>query len=197
MKKQTLILLVILICAQLAVPFTMTRGREKILRDGECYRFKTRPIDPADPFQGRFVRLGFQNDYIPCPEDHKPDLRYKESVYLILQIDSDGFATPAEWSREKPAKNNYLKTHYAGIRRDWNRDTRKRTHRGLRFAYPFNRFYMDEVKAPRAEKLAAEAARDNTSDCWASVRILNGKAVIEDLFIEGKSIRELAAKKVE
>ncbi len=195
MKKQTLTLLAILICTQLAVPFTMIWSKEKILRDGELFRFKTRPIDPADPFQGRFVRLGFQNDYIPCPKDHKPELRHKEAVYLILETGSDGFAKPVDWSREKPTDGNYLKTRYAGIRSDWNRDTRKRTHQGLRFAYPFNRFYMDETKAPRAEKLAREATR--STNCWANVRILNGNAVIEDVFAEGKSLRELAAKKDE
>ena len=43
------------------------------------------------------------------------------------------------------------------------------------------------------EDLARDATR--TADCWAEVRILEGKAVLEDVMIEGRSIRELAAEK--
>ncbi len=50
---------------------------------------------------------------------------------------------------------------------------------------------MDEAKAPRAERLAREATR--STNCWVAVRILDGKAVIEDVFAEGRSLRDLAA----
>ncbi|MGB0413684.1 MAG: hypothetical protein ACPGJU_04495, partial [Coraliomargarita sp.] len=62
----------------------------------------------------------------------------------------------------------------------------------VRIDIPFDRFYMDEAKAPRAEIIARESSRDKT--CWVEVRILNGSAVIEDVVVEGLSLRELAAE---
>lgn len=193
MKKVSFIFLGILILVQLAVPFSMIRDRENTLRNGELFKFKTRPIDPADPFQGRYVWLGYKDDYIPWPEGQKTDLKYKESVYVILETDSEGFAKLTDWNRIRPTEGHYLKTRYMGIRSDWDRDIEHRIHKGLRFDLPFDRFYMEETKAPRAEVLARVATR--TTNCWAEVRILEGKAVLEDVMVGGQSIRELAAEK--
>ena len=52
---------------------------------------------------------------------------------------------------------------------------------------------MDEAKAPRAERMARDAGR--TTNCWAEVRILDGRAVIDDVYIQGRSLRVLAAEK--
>ena len=191
MKKFSLIVLGILIVVQLAVPFSMIKGRENILRNGELFRFKTRPIDPADPFQGRYVRLGYKDDYIPLSEDQEPDLMYKEPIYVSIETDADGFARFTDWSRVPPVKGPFLKTRYLGRKQEWNQKKQKHTYKGMRLDIPFDRFYMDEAKAPRAEELAREATR--TSNCWANIRILAGKAVIEDVFAEGQSLRDLAA----
>ncbi|MBK6341440.1 MAG: GDYXXLXY domain-containing protein [Flavobacteriales bacterium] len=46
--------------AQLAVPAWMIAGRERVLSQGEVFKFKTAPIDPRDPFRGEYVRLDFE-----------------------------------------------------------------------------------------------------------------------------------------
>ena len=193
MKTGSLVVLVLLIALQMAVPFHMIRDRENTLRNGERFLFRTRPIDPADPFQGRYVRLAFENDYLACPKDDMPDLAYRQPIYIVLGNDSDGFVEILDWSREEPPAGHYLKTRYEGSFTRWNPETKKRGHVGLRFELPFDRFYMDEAKAPRAEQVTRSATR--TTNCWASVRILNGRAVIEDVFAEGQSLRDLAAQK--
>ena len=193
MKKLSFIFLGILFLVQLAVPFSMIRDRENTLRNGELFKFKTRPIDPADPFQGRYVWLGYEDDYILWPEGQKTDLKYKESVYVILETDSEGFANLTDWNRTRPTEGHYLKTRYMGIRSDWDRAIDQRIHKGLRFDLPFDRFYMEETKAPRAEDLARDATR--TTNCWAEVRVLEGTAVLEDVMVAGRSISILAAEK--
>ncbi|VGO18402.1 GDYXXLXY domain-containing protein [Pontiella sulfatireligans] len=193
MKKLPLIALGLLIAVQFAVPFKMIQGKENILRNGTEFKFKTRPIDPADPFQGRYVRLAYEDDYIPGNKKQDPDLAYKQPIYALLQTGEDGFAVFTGWSIEKPIGGHYLKTRSLGRKDTWNRETKKRTDKGLRIDLPFDRFYMDEAKAPRAEVLAREATRN--TNCWASVRILAGKAVIEDVFAKGQSLRDLASKK--
>ncbi|RKX46755.1 MAG: hypothetical protein DRP64_02745 [Verrucomicrobia bacterium] len=191
MKKLPLMILGILIAAQFAVPFSMIRSRENILRNGELFRFKTRPIDPVDPFQGRYVRLGFENAYVPCSRQVKKKLQLaKSSVYALLETDAEGFAYFSSTEIEKPNKGDYLKTMYIGHRPSWN-DKTKTLELEIKIDIPFDHFYMDEAKAPRAERLVRDSTR--STNCWAAVRILDGKAVIEDVFAEGQSLRDLAA----
>jgi len=193
MKKLSLIVLIALAAVQFAVPVSLIRNKERILREGEVYRFLTRPIDPADPFQGRYVRLGFLHDRIAWPEDEEPDLDYKARIYAIVETGDDGFARFTGWSLKPPKDGSYLETRYGGQYRTWNQASGKNEYQGLRIDIPFDRFYMDEAKAPRAETLARDATR--STNCWVEVRILDGKAVIEDVFAEGLSLRVLAAEK--
>jgi uncharacterized membrane-anchored protein len=195
MKKNSLILLGVLVVAQLAVPFAMIKSRENVLTNGELYKFKTEPIDPADPFQGRYVWLAFEDDYIPASQEQRSDLHYGQTIYAQVAVGNDGFARFTDWSLKKPELGPYMKTRYQGIHKKWLPDTDEWEQDGFRIDMPFNRFYMDEEKAPRAEIIAREATRN--TNCWASVRLLNGKTVIEDVLIEGQSIRDLAALHVE
>jgi hypothetical protein len=62
---------------------------------------------------------------------------------------------------------------------------------------PFTRFYMEETLAPRAEAAYSRHAnrRDRTvDDVYVSVRVKDGRGVIEDLFIKGRPIRDFLAK---
>jgi uncharacterized membrane-anchored protein len=193
MKKRSLIFLGILILVQLASPFSMIQGKEKILREGERFRFKTQPIDPADPFQGRYVRLNFEDNFIPWPEERKSELHYKEPIYALIEVDQDGFAHFTGWSRQIPAAGAFLKSRHLWAKYNRPNDSSKRHYEGFFINLPFDRFYMDETKAPRAEDLARDATR--TTNCWANVRIMDGKAVLEDVMVGGQSLRELAAEK--
>lgn len=187
MKKFYLILLLLIVFIQLAVPVRMIINREKVLRDGERFSFKTRPIDPADPFQGRFVRLQIQQAYCTIPEAEAEDFRGKQKIYAAIEVDEEGYARFTDGHRKIPDTSAYLKTRtrggYTAIKDSPNCE--------IRLQIPFNRFYMEEEKAPRAEIIAAEASR--RGDCWVDVRILNGRAVIEDVYVEGESIRRLSS----
>ena len=193
MKKLSLISLGILILVQLAIPFSMIQGREKILREGKRFRFRTQPIDPADPFQGRYVSLRFEDDYIPWPEERKSELHYKEPIYALIEVDQDGFAHFTGWSKNIPATGAFLQTRHLWEKYNRSTDSSPPQYEGFFIKLPFDRFYMDEAKAPRAEILAREATR--ATNCWAEVSILDGKAVLEDVMAGGQSLRELAAEK--
>jgi uncharacterized membrane-anchored protein len=193
MKKQLAILLGALVVAQFAVLASMIHGKERILREGEAFRFKTQPIDPADPFRGRYVRLGFEADYIPLAKGASTDLEYREPIYATITNDEEGFAHFAGWSRERPATGAFLKTRYLGEHSEWDQAATNITRTGLSIALPFDRYYMDEAKAPRAEQAVRDATR--STNCWATVRILSGKAVVEDVFAQGQSLRMLTSRK--
>lgn len=60
MNKHWRWLLFALLCvAQWAVPLAMVQRAERTLSEGTAYRFRTAPVDPADPFRGRYVTLDF------------------------------------------------------------------------------------------------------------------------------------------
>ena len=181
MKKLPLIFLGALITVQFAVPLSMIRSRENILRNGELFRFKTRPIDPADPFQGRYVRLGIDGT-IKNQTDQSTPLNSRPIVYATIESDTEGFAHFSAWSLEKPEGGNHLKTR---IRYFGNRE--------ITIKIPFDRYYMDEAKAPRAERLVWEGTRG--TNCWVEVRVLDGKAAIEEVFVEGLPLRDLAERR--
>lgn len=192
MKTTALALLGILVAVQFGLLGTMIYGKEKVLRHGEAFRFKTRPIDPADPFQGRFVALGFEHNYITLPKGNPADLHYREPIYASVETDDDGFARLTEWSRKRPTSGAYIKTRYIGPHNDWNAATHTSTNCGMNVDLPFDRYYMDEAKAPRAETAVREATR--STNCWAEVRILSGRAVIDDVYVCGQSLRVVATK---
>jgi uncharacterized membrane-anchored protein len=171
----------------------MIHSKERIMREGERFRFKTQPIDPADPFQGRYVRLRFEDDYIPWPEERKSELNYKEPIYALIEIDQDGFAHFTGWSRTMPASGAFLKSRHLWAKYNRSTDSSNNQYEGFFIKLTFDRFYMDEAKAPRAEILAREATL--ATNCWAEVRILEGKALLEDVMAGGQSLRELAAEK--
>lgn len=200
MKKTLLLILGLTVTAQFLIPASMILKHERILRKGTAYRFKTRPIDPADPFLGRYVRLQFENDYIVAPTN-AIEPAYNELIYVTLNTDADGYCELTGWSRNKPKNGDWLKLKY------WHRTTFRAPgeQNKLRFSLPFNRFYMEESKAPRAEKIARRsvinlsdpASTNLSTNCWAEVRVWNGAALIEDVLIDGTAIRDLAGQSTE
>jgi uncharacterized membrane-anchored protein len=61
MIKKTILPLFALTClAQWFVPAQMIYDQEQVLREGKTYHFKTAPIDPSDPFRGKYITLSFE-----------------------------------------------------------------------------------------------------------------------------------------
>ncbi|GAB5559356.1 MAG: hypothetical protein SynsKO_10030 [Synoicihabitans sp.] len=177
----------LLILIQFSVPLSMIMGRERILERGEVYRFVTQPIDPIDPFQGRYVVINPQQNFIAGSKAEQSHLTPKQKGYALISTDSEGFAYFSSWTTVRPAEDDYLQTKIIGS--SLTRENGNRIHRGMTIQVPFNRFYMDEMKAPAAEKLVADASR--IGECWVQVRVYEGQAVIENVFVDGMEISEL------
>ncbi len=187
MKKQPLILLLLILAAgfQFVVSLSIIYTQEKILKQGIPYRFLIRPIDPADPFQGRYLSLGIENDHIPCADESGKNLEKNQTIYAILGT-ANGFACFSAWSLEKPDHGDYFKTRvieYEDIE----------DQKIINIKFPFKRFYMEENKAPRAERLVR--TNQDSTKCWVTIRFLDGKGAIENLFINGTPVQELVRKK--
>ena len=182
-RKLTIAAFILVALAQLYVPAAMIFEREDILSNGKEFRFKVAPVDPNDPFRGKYITLNYQNNSIEVLA--KEDWVMDETVYVVLGEDPDGFAQIKSVSREKPAGEQDFVT--AKVDNLIFNDTWE-----IVIGYPFVRFYMEESKAPRAEIEYNNALRDSTRVTWALVSIKNGEAVLKDVIIDGVSVGKLS-----
>jgi uncharacterized membrane-anchored protein len=169
---------------QLAVPASMIVRRELTLHSGRQYRFQTAPVDPYDPFRGRYVALNLHANTAPRPLDLS--LTSGQRVYAILTEDAEGFATIASLALTPPGGDAYFQTHVSYVSDD-------RVH----IAIPFDRYYTDEHLAPAAERAYWQHSRLPAHEAYITVRIKDGLAVLEELYIAGKPLQEFLQQNAE
>lgn len=197
-KKTLYIALVLLVFVQLAVPVKMILEKEHSIKSGKMFKFKTRFVDPVDPFKGRYVTLNYDNNLFLTSDT---SLRSLNEAYVLIENDTMGFAQIKNIQADEP--NDYDYYFKANIYSYNGVNKRLSKHRGSRaiqdsisinVSFPFKRFYMDEGKAPMAEDLYFEYSRDQTMDIYAEVILYKNNTVLWDLKIDNKSIYEWVKK---
>lgn len=185
MKRSAWLLFAFLLVAlaQLYVPAQMIWNREDILETGKEYKFRTAPIDPNDPFRGKFVALRFEQNWVEVRKLN--EWKNEEEIYVFLKTDAKGFAKVTGVSKNKPAGgSSFVKaqidyvTDYGGLKK-------------LYFNYPFDRLYLEESLAQEAEETYVETQQDTTHTTYALVKIKDGNAVLKDVFIDSVSISDI------
>jgi len=127
MKKLLMKALFALIVIQLFVPISMIIGKYNILGTGEEFKFRVYPVDPYDPFRGRYVSLNVMRGISG------------NGKYGVIAVDEDGFASIVSVTDERPDFGHYVTSMERG-----------------RFTLPIDRYYMDEKFALRAERLTQQ-----------------------------------------
>ena len=56
---------------------------------------------------------------------------------------------------------------------------------------PFDRYYMDEYKAPETEQAYRQRVASGDQDTFVTIRVLDGTAVLEELYVGGVPATEL------
>src|SRR5215467_3604576 len=105
-RRMALGLFLCLALAQLAVPASMIARRELTLQYGRQYRFQTAPIDPSDPFRGRYVALQLQA--ITAPPLPGISVTPGERVYAILTEDAARFTAIGSLLLAPPVGDAYF-----------------------------------------------------------------------------------------
>lgn len=186
MKKLLLIICIITLIAQWAVPAKMIWQKENVLRSGKLFNFLTQPVDPAHPFKGRYITLNFEAGSFTTVHLDSAIENYDREVYVLLDVDKDGFAKVRQLVKHKPVNAaDYVKASVNYINR------MEHDSATVMIDYPFTEFYMDEFKAVKAEGAYRESTIDSTQKTYAVVSILNGDAVVKDVMINNKPIREV------
>ncbi len=178
--KYLFTLFVLIALVQLFVPLQMILGQEDILDKGTAYKFKTEPVDPSDPFRGKYITLRYAINSVTTKDSTW--LR-QDDVYVYVKEDSLGFAEVDQVSKAPLA----IDKDYVLAKVNWyNKNTKN-----LRFNLPFNRFYMEESKAKPAEDAHRKAQRDTLpNNTYALVYIKEGEAVLKDVIINEVSIAD-------
>ena len=185
-KKIFIIGFLLIACIQLYVPAKMIYDQENVLSSGNEFKFKAAPIDPNDPFRGKYITLRFEATTFPV--QNKNEWAINDEVFVQLQNDSAGFAQIRTVSKKRPVNDpDYIKAKIAFIMEDGRVN--------MRIDYPFDRYYMEESKAQAAEDMYRESIIDSTQIAYALVNIKEGEAVIRDVMIDGVSISNLVKSK--
>ena len=164
----------------------MIFDREDVLATGKEFKFRTQPIDPNDPFRGKFVSLQFSENSMLI--QNQIDWLNNETVFVLLTISKDGFAKIKSVSKIKPLETvDFVKAKVDYIQ---NSDSAR-----LFIEYPFTRFYMEESKAPMAEIVYNETVLDTNIITYGLVSIKDGVAVLKDVLINETSIQEIVKKR--
>ena len=123
------IIFVIVAIAQLFIPTKMILEQEDILDNGTVYKFRTQPVDPSDPFRGKYITLNYEMNSV---QSNDTLWIRKQDVYVYIKKDDLGFAELYKVSNEPlEIENDYV----VGTVNYYNKKTKK-----LTFNVPFNRF---------------------------------------------------------
>ncbi len=169
---------VLAVVAQLAAPASMILSHERTLREGQVFKFKTRPVDPVDAFRGRYVWLSLEPNAIPVTDIHR--WHRNQKAFAVLGTDSNGFAVVKRLDHAPAADEPTVQ-----VRVRWTEVPSNRVHvvwDGL------ERYYMEEGKAPAAETAYRKHSVRTNRACHVAVRVRGPHAVIESLFIEDQPI---------
>lgn len=184
-KKTLLIVFIVVAIVQLAVPAKMIWDKERVFELGKEFKFETAPVDPTDPFRGKYIVLEYKESSVAI--DSESDWKEGQSVYVHLKADRNGFAKIESVSKEKPiGTQDFVKAKVEFIG-DMGYTT-------MNIAYPFDRFYMEESMAFEAEQQYIKSQIDSTKITYALVNIRDGEAVLKDVHIDGVSISEIVKK---
>jgi len=179
------VLLALLCLAQLAVPTWLLARQELTLQDGELFKFACEPVDPLDVFQGRYVALGFDQRLVDLPMG--VSFSPGEPVYVKIERGEDGYARLSDPSKGAPDEGPYLQARVAN----------QTGNRQLVLRLPFDRYYLEEEAAPEAEQAYREHVADGKKRAHVTVRVWNGYAALDELYLDDVPIREVLRRRAQ
>ena len=175
MKKLRLVIFIVLALAQISVPASMIWTRQQTLREGRLWKFRTAPVDPVDMFRGRYLTLRFTAEEFEAAEP----LPSGDPLYVTLKEDADGFAIVDRASSTRISGDNALPVENYGF-----------YDKKARIGFSFDQLWVNEADAPTAERAYLAYSRGEQANTYVTVRVRDGDAAIEELFIAGKPLRE-------
>ena len=161
--------------ALICFPIWMIVNENNTFKEGIAYKFKCAPLDPNDPFRGKYIALRFENI-----EVKESGVEMKNPPYFgLVDIDKDGFAFISAVEFTQPVNTTYIELNLIStdIGTAW-------------YTLPIDRLYMNEYKAQAAEDLYRNALQDSTQNVYAKVYISDDRYLLDDVFVDDVPLRE-------
>ncbi len=143
--------------------------------------------------RGRYVRLNLSEmEKIRLPKKAKYSFFRDQYIFALLEKAPDGKTKIVDLLSERkeiPAGKHFLPVKYNWYNRDYDAKKKKYLKSGNHHVrLPFERFYLNERKAPEAEKMLQK--RDSKAELIVII-YPDGIYRVHDLLINGKSARGL------
>lgn len=176
--------------AQIAVPASMVVQHRQTIATGTAWRFQTAPVDPNDPFRGRYVRLNFAaaREAVPMANSGMIYIANDTRMYAELATDPNGFAHLVRLHEGRPASGDYLDVFVRNMQTPDDRKNKNQPAAAF-VRLPFDRYYLPEDRAQAVEREYAEASRNAQENTYAEVRVLEGHAALISLVLKGSAVR--------
>lgn len=161
-------------------------GQERIVWQGTEYRFLARPIDPNDPFRGKYIVLDFEAETFTLAANQAWLLERQTDgeAFAHLRTDCDGFAVLTDLS-PSPPEGEHLPVQVLNYQPDGS----------VWVKLPFDRYYMEESKARPAEEVLRESTQSDSLRCYARVKVLDGRSTLTRVMIDEIPIEEYVKRK--
>ena len=185
------------------IPVYVAISSQNVLNNGKLYKFKPLAYDPFDPFRGKFLRVNYDTNGIPTDFDFQEG----ETVYVSVAKDKQGFAYFEEAFKEPPKGKDYIESKitssgFGSDRRlemiermddpDFEiseEDVRQRV--SIDIPDNLGKYFINEDDALNAEKVLAK----HGENAYIAVRILDGQARLENIYVFNQPMLDYLAKK--
>ena len=171
--------------AQWLLPLSGIWQHERVISRGTLLKIECAAPDPYDPLRGRYLAVRPAQSTVAEPAGF-PQGGGLVPVWATLEVGDDGLARIKSLSLEPVSGPTVIPLRA----RKWGTSNGTDV---IWLEWPCGRFYLNERLAPEADKLVAERSRDRKT--VAEVRLLDGRAVLTDILLDGVSIRELVKRR--
>jgi hypothetical protein len=174
--------------AQWLVPLAGVWQHERVIARGVPVRLRCTSPDPYDPLRGRYLMVRPEETRLPKPEGMPEEGAVP--VWATLEEGDEGLSWIKSLSLEPVSGPSVIRLVARSL--SWNRDAET-----VVVEWPFDRFYLNERLAPHADTLVAERFREAAKRPVAEVRLLDGRAVLTDVLVDGVPIIELVKRQAD
>lgn len=183
--RNGLLLFGVMVLAQWLLPWRTVRERERIVQQGVPFLFRTAPVDPHDPFRGEYVTLRFALEDEHLATDTTRGWQDGQDAFLLLK-NTDGEAAIASVQGTPPTDGSPYVHCTLNV---WQYDPDTLV---MQVDLPFDRFYLKEGSGRHTEELVNTRNIEVGPElpAYALVRVLDGEAVIQDLIVGDRPIKE-------
>jgi len=151
-----------------------------IITFGEEVHLRVEGYDPTDPFKGDYVRLGYENDFIPKELLSEELIRMNIGSYyrnvddykLYLELIKEGdLYVVKQVTLDKP-DGLFIRADYEWAQFDYENNN---VLLGITVSLAMDRFYVPEGTGKAYEDMI------NSGDAYSVIKIINGYGVLVDL----------------